>query len=66
MRKKPERSYKERPVTKRPEVGSFKTMSAERVKQASMALCMDPEDVTDDERQALDEYLSLGGNPAGL
>jgi hypothetical protein len=31
-----------------------------------MAICCDPEDVTDDERGALEEYLSLGGNPQGL
>lgn len=70
MRKKHskfERAYKQhapRPAT--PEPGSFKSMSAARVRMAAMACCCDPEDVTADDWAALEEYLSLDGNPAGL
>jgi hypothetical protein len=62
MPKKPARTYKQRPVAKQAEYGTFRGMSAERVRQAGMAVCADPEDVTDDERDALDEYTKLGGN----
>jgi hypothetical protein len=37
-------------------------MSPERIRMAAMALCSDHEDVTDEERDALDEYIKLGGN----
>jgi hypothetical protein len=41
-------------------------MSRERIRMASMAISGDHEDVTDEERAALTEYLELGGNPAGI
>jgi hypothetical protein len=41
-------------------------MTRERLDMAATAICCDPEDVTDDERDALNEFLVLGGNPAAL
>ena len=70
MRKKHskfDRAYKQHaPRPAAPEPGSFKSMSAARVRMAAMACCSDPEDTTPEDWAAFDEYVRLGGNPAGL
>lgn len=45
---------------------AFKGMPLERVRMAAMAVALDSEDWTDEEHDALREFLDLGGNPATL
>lgn len=50
-----------KPVPQRP-VELHLGMTPERLRQASTALGCDPEDSTDDEKAALQEYIDGGGN----
>lgn len=46
--------------------GTWQGMAPARIEQARNAACSDPEDVTDEERNALSEYIEKGGNVWGL
>lgn len=45
---------------------NWRGMTSDRLRLAANAVSCDPEDVTDEEWDALSEYLTLGGNPQGL
>jgi aryl-alcohol dehydrogenase-like predicted oxidoreductase len=59
-RKPPNRTATRKPP--KPTDPNWRGMSPARIGMATMALCSDHEDVTDEERDALDEYIKLGGN----
>lgn len=65
-RREPNRTATRKQPPPRDPPGWWRGMSPDRIQMAGMALGCDPEDVSDEERDALKEYLVLGGNPAGL
>ena len=65
-RKAPNRTATRKPAKPKEPAGWWRGMSPERLQMASWALGGDAEDTTDEERDALNEYITLGGNVAGL
>lgn len=63
-KRKPPRWVPRKP--KPPEDPNWRGMTPERIDMARMAIACDPEDVTEEESDALTEYLELGGNPWAL
>jgi hypothetical protein len=63
-RKPPNRTATRKPA--QPVDQNWRGMTPERLRLAASALSCDAEDVTDEEMDALSEYLVLGGNPQGL
>ena len=65
-RKPPNRTATRKPAKPPEPAGWWRGMSPERLQQARMALSGDAEDATEEEFDALREYITLGGNVAGL
>jgi len=65
-RKAPNRTATRKPAKPQEPAGWWRGMSPERLQMAGMALSGDAEDTTAEERDALQEYITLGGNVAGL
>lgn len=63
--KSPNRMATRQPVPPRIDP-TWRGMTPDRIAMAGRAVCMDFEDVTDEERDALSEFLTLGGNPWAL
>jgi hypothetical protein len=66
-RKAPNRTATRKPAKPQEPAGWWRGMSPERLQQARTALgASGDEDTTAEERDALQEYITLGGNVAGL
>jgi hypothetical protein len=62
----PNRTATRKPPKPQEAAGWWRGMSPERLQMAAWALGGDTEDTTDEERDALNEYITLGGNVMAL